>query len=120
MATKLPQNIEAETIVLGLMITSRKCLAEGVSGLTRDNFHKKSYALIFDGIHSLFEAGRDVSLITLTEKLKSVNSLSAAGGTLKLGELVEASISDTEFSTYVEILQEKILRETSLKPQTIL
>ena len=115
MATKLPQNIEAETIVLGLMITSRKCLAEGISSLTRDHFHKKSYALIFDGIHSLFEAGRDVSLITLTEKLKSVNSLSAAGGTLKLGELVEASISDTEFSTYVEILQEKNIKRNIIK-----
>ena len=110
MADRLPQNIEAETIVLGLMITSRKCLAKGMSDLTSDHFHKKPYALVFESIKRLFEAGKDVGLITLTEELKSTNTLEAIGGAFRLTELVESSISDTEFSTYVDILQDKVVK----------
>ena len=110
MNNKLPQNIEAETIVLGLMITSRKCLAKGMSDLATEHFHKKPFILIFEAIKALFEAGKDVGLITLTEKLKASNSLEAIGGTFKLSELVESSISDTEFATYVGILQDKAVK----------
>jgi replicative DNA helicase len=110
MSDRLPQNIEAETLVLGLMITSRKCLAEGMTALSTEHFHKKSHSLVFSGIKSLFEIGRDVSLISLSEKLKASNSLDAVGGSIKLGELVESSISDTEFSTYLDILQDKAIK----------
>ena len=107
MADKLPQNIEAEGVVLGLMMLSRSCLAKGMSTLTLDHFHKRDNGFIYAGMRALFEKGRDVSLVSLTEQLKSVNTLTAVGGGIKLAELAESSISDTEFETYSSILEDK-------------
>ncbi len=58
MANKLPQNIEAENVVLGLMILSRSCLAKGMATVDQGHFHKKDNGLIFTGMKALFEKGR--------------------------------------------------------------
>jgi|TARA_Y100000356_G_C11249544_1_gene286174 replicative DNA helicase len=110
MADKLPQNIEAEEVVVGLMMLSRSCLAKGMSILDVGHFHKKAHGLIFTGMKGLFEKGRDVSLVSLTEQLKSTNTLEAIGGGLTLAELAESSISDTEFETYTTILEDKKIK----------
>ena len=110
MADKLPQNIEAENVVLGLMILSRSCLAKGMASVDQGHFHKKDNGLIFTGMKALFEKGKDVSLVSLTEQLKSTNTLSAVGGGLRLAELAESSISDTEFETYTSILEDKKIK----------
>ena len=110
MADKLPQNIEAENVVLGLMILSRSCLAKGMASIDQGHFHKKDNGLIFTGMKALFEKGKDVSLVSLTEQLKSTNTLSAVGGGLRLAELAESSISDTEFETYTSILEDKKIK----------
>tara|TARA_Y100000034_G_C6885903_1_gene406786 strand:- start:264 stop:1595 length:1332 start_codon:yes stop_codon:yes gene_type:complete len=110
MAEKLPQNIEAERVVLGLMIISRSCLASGMSLLKTVHFHKKQHALIYNGMQALFSKGKDVSLVSMTEQLKSNNTLSAVGGGMALAELTESGISDTEFDTYISILQDKSIK----------
>jgi len=110
MAEKLPQNIEAERVVLGLMIISRSCLASGMSFLKTNHFHKKQHALIYMGMQALFSKGKDISLVSMTEQLKSNNTLSAVGGGMALAELTESGISDTEFDTYISILQDKSIK----------
>ena len=110
MADRLPQNIEAENTVLGLMILSRSCVAKGMAILDPGHFHKKDNSLIFTGMKALFEKGKDVSLVSLTEQLKSTNTLKAVGGGLRLAELAESSISDTEFETYTAILEDKKIK----------
>ena len=110
MPEKLPQNPEAEAVVLGLMIISKSCLAQGMSLLSKEHFHKRSHGLIFVGMEGLFQSSKDVSLVSLTEQLKSTNSLDAVGGPLKLAELTESSISDTELDTYISILQDKAIK----------
>jgi len=104
---RLPQNIEAENVVLGLMMLSRSCLSKGMASCSIDHFHKKDNSLIYAGMEALFTKGKDVSLVSLTEQLKSTNTLSAIGGGLRLAELAESSISDTEFETYASILEDK-------------
>jgi len=107
MSTRLPQNIEAEEVVLGLMLISKSCLVAGISELNQDAFHKRIHTMTFTGIQALFEKGKEVSLISLAEQLKSTNSLEAVGGPVALSELVASGISDTEFDTYTEILIDK-------------
>ena len=107
MSSKLPQNKEAEAVVLGLMMISKSCLVTGMADLTPECFYSKTHALIYAGIEGLFEKGKEVSLVSLTEQLRATNSLEAIKGPVTLSELAEASISDAEFDTYVEILQDK-------------
>ena len=110
MPEKLPQNPAAEAVILGLMIISKSCLAQGMSVLSKEHFHKRTHGLIFMGMEGLFTNGKDVSLVSLTEQLKSTNSLDAVGGPIKLAELTESSISDTEMDTYISILQDKAIK----------
>lgn len=107
MATKLPQNIQAEQVVLGLMIINKTCLSDGISRLTGSSFHKKPHSLLFAGIKALFEKGKEIGVVSLTEQLESMNSLDAVGGSIAISGLIESSVSDTEFSVYLEILEDK-------------
>ena len=92
------------------MILRRSCVAKGMAILDPGHFHKKDNSLIFTGMKALFEKGKDVSLVSLTEQLKSTNTLKAVGGGLRLAELAESSISDTEFETYTAILEDKKIK----------
>ncbi len=112
MPAKLPQNIEAEEVVLGLMLISKSCLVAGIRELNPNAFHKRTHTMIFTGIQALFEKGKEVSLISLTEQLKSTNSLEAVGGPVALSELAASSISDAEFNTYMEILIDKATKRS--------
>ena len=107
MAKKLPQNPEAEKVVLGLMLMNRGCLINGVSLLEESSFYKKTHKLIFSNIKALFEVGKEIGLLSLTEQLKSTNSLSAVGGAMAISELIESGISESEFNTHLEILKDK-------------
>jgi replicative DNA helicase len=115
MAEKLPQNTEAEAVVLGLMMISKSCLSVGMSTVNHGHFHKKTHGLIFTAMGGLFTKAKDVSLVSVTEELKSTNTLDAVGGPLKLAELTESSISDTELDTYISILQDKAIKRNIIK-----
>jgi len=110
MSEKLPQNLEAEEAVLGLMIISRSCLAEGMSRVSEDHFHKRQHKLIFKGIQGLFQQSKEISLVSLSEQLKSSNSLEAIGGQITLADLSESTISDAELNTYLEVIEDKAVK----------
>ena len=120
MADKLPQNIEAEGFILGLMLMSKTCLVEGMGKIKEDFFHKPTYSLIFKGMYSLFVKGEEISSISLIEELKRLGTLSAIGGSMGILDLAESSISDTEFNTYYSILEDKAVKRRIIKAAYII
>jgi replicative DNA helicase len=121
MNEKLPQSLEAEEAVLGLMMISKSCLAEGMSKISEEHFHKRQHRLIFKGIKGLFELNKEISLVSLSEQLKSTNSLEAIGGQITLADLLESSISDAELNTYLGVIEDKsVKRKIILAADTIM
>jgi len=115
MADQLPQDVEAEKAVLGLMLISKHCLSTGMSRLEQDYFHKPTHALIFGAIRTLFDKTKEISIMSVREQLRITKALEAVGGDMRLAELAEGTISDTEFEVYVDILQDKAVKRRTIK-----
>ena len=75
-----PQNIEAEQSVLSAMIWNQDALGECLVTLKADDFYVPGNQVIFSALKNMFDDGRTIDLITLTDTLKSMGKLGFVGG----------------------------------------
>ena len=87
-----PQNIEAETAVLGSMLIDEEAIPRGIEKLRPESFYHPPHRKIFQTIISLFEDNRAVDLVTLTERLTLDQALETVGGASYLTELTGAML----------------------------
>ena len=66
-----PQDLELESVVLGAILIDGNCLHE-VIGLihSKELFYKIENQIVFEAIASLFNSGRNVDLLTVSNEIK--------------------------------------------------
>ena len=80
-----PYNMGAEQAVLGCMMTKSEALTEVFVSVKAEDFYTEAHRLIFDAAKQLFDTGKPVDLITVSETLGA--KLDAAGGVAYLSKL---------------------------------
>jgi replicative DNA helicase len=107
-----PQNLEAETSVLGAVLLENEALNRVLEILKEDDFYREAHRRIFSAILHLYEHSEPVDLITLSEVLKTRGDLDAVGGVEYLNSLVNGVPTAANISYYAKIIKEKaILRK---------
>ena len=107
-----PQNLEAETSVLGAVLLENEALNRVLEILKEDDFYRNAHRRIFSAILHLYEHSEPVDLITLSEVLKTRGELDDVGGVEYLNSLVNAVPTAANISYYAKIIKEKaILRK---------
>jgi len=107
-----PQNLEAETSVLGAVLLENEALNRVLEILQEDDFYRNAHRRIFSAILHLYEHSEPVDLITLSEVLKTRGELDDVGGVEYLNSLVNAVPTAANISYYAKIIKEKaILRK---------
>jgi len=107
-----PQNLEAETSVLGAVLLENEALNRLLEILREDDFYREAHRRIFSAILHLYEHSEPVDLITLSEVLKTRGELDDVGGVEYLNSLVNAVPTAANISYYAKIIKEKaILRK---------
>jgi len=107
-----PQNLEAETSVLGAVLLENEALNRVLEILKQDDFYREAHRRIFAAILHLYEHSEPVDLITLSEVLKSRGDLEDVGGVEYLNSLVNGVPTAANISYYAKIIKEKaILRK---------
>ncbi len=104
-----PQNLEAEMSVLGSMLIEEEAISRTVELLDSSHFYRESHQKIFSAIIELYEDGRGVDLITLTEKLKKENLLDRIDGASYLTALVNSVPTAANVVYYAKIVKEKAI-----------
>ncbi|MEA3328829.1 MAG: replicative DNA helicase [Candidatus Omnitrophota bacterium] len=104
-----PQNLEAEMSVLGSMLIEEEAISRVVELLDELHFYKGSHQKIFSAVINLYDSGKAVDLITLTEKLKKDNSLEKIDGAAYLATLVNSVPTAANVVHYAKIVKEKAL-----------
>ena len=104
-----PQNLEAEMSVLGSMLIEEEAISKAVELLDGSHFYKENHQKIFSAILELYEDGRGVDLITLSEKLKKENSLERIEGASYLTALVNSVPTAANVVYYAKIVKEKAI-----------
>lgn len=107
-----PQNIDAETAVLGAVILDRDALIKAFELLRAEHFYKEAHQQIFVACQALFERNEPVDLITLTNELTRRHQLDGTGGSQYLMSLAEAVPTAANVHYHASIVRGKaLLRE---------
>lgn len=104
-----PQDIRAETVVLGTMLLDKKAIGQVVEILKPSDFYTKGHGVIFEAICELHKKGMPVDPVTVTEQLKKTGNLEGSGGASYIGELLESS-TGLNIKHRARIVREKAIR----------
>jgi len=104
-----PQNLEAETAVLGSMLLDREAIARSIEMLDDSAFYAEANKEIFRAIVKLYDSGEAVDIVTLIEELKKRNALDKVGGPAYVTGLAGSIPTSANLEHYAKIVQEKCL-----------
>jgi len=105
-----PQNLEAETAVLGSMLIDNQTIADVAQILKKADFYSPDHQLIFEAMVRLFDEGKPVDLVLLTEALRRQEELERIGGADYLVAILERVPSAANAEHYAGIVREASVR----------
>ncbi len=112
---QVPQDIDAERAVLGAIffdVKSENAMIEASAILAPEDFYRQANQTIFKAMQSLVEDNRPIDMLTLQDKLNSMQQLDNVGGMSYLAEISESTASSANLKHYANIVREKaILRK---------
>ncbi len=107
-----PQAIDLEEAVLGALMLEKEALNDVIDILSPQSFYKEEHQKIYAVIRDLFNQGKPIDILTVTETLKNRAELDFVGGPYYISQLTSrvASSAHTEYHSRI-ISQKHILRE---------
>jgi len=102
-----PQNLEAETAVLGSMLLEKDAIGTAVELLDENVFYKEANRIVFASIVKLYDLNKAVDTITLVEELKKQGSLEEVGGPSYITTLTASIPTAANIEHYAKIVKEK-------------
>lgn len=115
-----PHSFEAEASVLGAMILDKIAVAKALEHLDDDCFYLSQHRMIYQAMKRLFEANRNIDVITLSEELRKLNFLEESGGQVYITELIDAVPTAANVEYHVKIVLEKALLRKLIETATSL
>jgi replicative DNA helicase len=107
-----PQNLEAEQSVLGGILIENDAINKVLEILTPEDFYRDSHRKIFHALINLSVRDEPADLITLTNELRKMDQLDAAGGASYIASLIDSVPTAANIEYYAKIVKEKsILRQ---------
>lgn len=94
----------AEQAVLGSMLTNARALSDVFSSVRTDDFYLEAHRMIFEAAKSLFDTGRPVDLITVSETLGA--KVDNVGGVAYLSKLAMSIVTTQNLSQYIKIIRD--------------
>ena len=105
-----PQNQDAEIAVLGSLLIDNQTIPDVAQILQRVDFYSPEHQAIYDAVLGLFDQGKPVDLVLLTEDLRQREQLERVGGVNALIALVEKVPSAANAEYYATIVRQAALR----------
>ena len=84
-----PNSAEAEQSVIGSMLMDRDAIVEVADILTREDFYYSQYGILFEAMVTLYNEGKPVDLLTVSEKLKEMGAPDSVSSMEYIGDILE-------------------------------
>jgi replicative DNA helicase len=101
----LPQNLEAESGVLGSLLIDPEATVQVADFLRPDDFYREAHRAIYEAILDLYEAGQPADLITLTDELARRGKLDEIGGISYVSSLANQVPTSANVEYYAHIVE---------------
>lgn len=106
----LPSNIEAEEAILGGILLDPNAMERVVDLLVEDAFFVPSHQTIYQAALTLYRGGNPTDLMSVTIWLQDRSLLDRIGGTVKLAQLLNRTVSAVNIDRFAELVMEKYTR----------
>ena len=111
----MPNSIEAEQSVIGSMIMDREAIIAAADILVADDFYQKQYGMIFQAMVELNAENKQVDLVTLQERLKSMDVPPEVSSLEFVRELLTVVPTSANVKQYAGIVKEKSILRNVIK-----
>ncbi len=116
-----PQNLEAEQGVLGACLLDADILHDVMPVLKVEDFYRDTHQILFRAIRELYEAGKPVDTILLSEELRRRGEYERVGGDEALAEILARTPHAANAVYHAQIVRQKaVVRELIEAANTIL
>lgn len=102
-----PQNIEAETQVLGSLLLDPDAVIKIADILTADDFYVQAHGDIYEAMLELYEKREPTDIVSVTNRLKEKNQLEAIGGYGFITSLADNVSTTSQVVYHAKIIQKK-------------
>lgn len=102
-----PQNIEAESSVLGSLLIDQEAIIKVADILVPSDFYNENHGIIFRAMLELFEERNPIDILSLSNKLEEKGKLKDLGGRSYLLSLASQVPTSTHVVHYAHIVQRK-------------
>jgi len=105
-----PQNLEAEESILGGILLDPEAMGRVADLLKPEAFYDSTHRILYQGALALHRQGKPTDLMTVTSWLQDQGVLEKVGGTAKLAQLVDRTVSAVNIDRYALLIMEKYMR----------
>lgn len=109
-----PNDFETEQAVISSMLFDTEGISVAYEILTGEDFYRSQHKVIFNAIISLYSDNEPVDIITLKNKLESMDSFEQVGGMEYILSLFNIVSTSANVKYYAEIVKEKSVRRKLL------
>jgi replicative DNA helicase len=112
-----PHSEEAERGVLGsILVEADRIIDLAVERqISVDSFYHPQHQILFEHMLDLREQNRPVDMITLVERLGTLNLLERVGGLTALQQIIDATPTAAHAEYYIDIVRDKYLLRTLIQ-----
>lgn len=110
-----PNDTLAEQAVLGSMLVSKDAVQAAVEVLKPEDFYREDNKEIYAAMLDIYNIGREIDMITVSEQLKLRGTLERVGGTQNLATLIDNVPTTSNIERYVEIVEQKSTSRSLIK-----
>jgi replicative DNA helicase len=103
----LPSSIEAERLILGVVLLDNVAINQAVENLKPDDFFIGSNRRIYEKMIALYERGQAIDPVTLQEELRRAGELEQVGGPAYIAALFDGVPRFSNIESYVELVKGK-------------
>lgn len=122
MATKrsIPYNVEAEIYVLGSAFIDNRLISGYIGKLNENDFYDERNKIIYRAMVNLYNAGKNIELITVVEELNKLGTVVDEPFRIYLLDLIDAVPSTSITNLYMQIVEEKSIERKLLSDMEVL
>ncbi len=111
----MPNSLEAEQSVIGSMIMDKEAIVIAMEMLMQEDFYHQQYGLLFQAMVDLYNASQPVDLVTLQNKLKSMNVPEEISSLEFIRDLLTAIPTSANVKSYAQIVKDKAVLRRLIK-----
>lgn len=102
-----PHNNDAEKSVIGAMLMDRDVISDVADLLSREDFYNAQYGILFENMVELYNEGRPVDLVTLSDRLKMKDVPEDICSPSFIGEIMSEVVTSANAKNHAQIVQDK-------------